>query len=77
MAIRLENVVNSFNVLPSETQLVDNKEYVVIVRATNIVGLTVQAMSIGFMVDFTAPLPGRVWIVKPEHRMRPHEISAR
>ena len=63
--------------LPLETNLVGNKEYVVVVRAINKVGLTVQAMSNGIIVDLTAPLPGHVWIVKPEHGMKQYEISAR
>ena len=37
-------------------------QYVVIVRAVNYAGLTVEAFSSGFTVDFTPPIVNRVWI---------------
>ena len=40
-------------------------EYVIVVRATNLVGLRQQATSDGFTVDATAPVSRRVVIVSP------------
>ena len=47
------------------TELQNGLEYVIIVRATNLVGLRQQTTSDGFTVDATVPVSGRVVIVSP------------
>ena len=57
--------------------MINGKEYVVIVRATNMVGLSVDARSDGFRVDSTAPISGNIWILKPQGKRDYNKISAR
>ena len=47
------------------TELQNGIQYVIIVRAINMVDLWKDATSDGFIVDTTAPVPGRVTIVIP------------
>ena len=42
--------------------LTNGKEYVVIVRATNVAGLSTEAKSDGFIFDNTEPVTGNIWI---------------
>ena len=62
----------------SGTELQSGLEYVIIVRATNMVGLRQQATSDGFTVDATIPVSGRVVIVNPSpSNFDIHQITAR
>ena len=60
------------------TELQSGIEYVIIVRAINMVGLRKDATSDGFTVDTTAPVSGSVAIVIPSpSNFVIHQITAR
>jgi len=47
---------------PAGLDLESGEQYRFIVRAKNYAGITVEAFSDGFTVDFTPPTEGKVWI---------------
>ena len=60
------------------TELQSGIEYVIIVRAINMVGLSRDGFSDGFTIDATAPLSGRVVIVSPtSSKFDVHQIKTR
>ena len=60
------------------TELQSGIEYVIIVRAINLVGLRKDATSDGFTVDTTAPVSGQVVIVIPSSsNFNIHQVTAR
>ncbi|XP_028399029.1 uncharacterized protein LOC114522522 [Dendronephthya gigantea] len=66
------------NISLSGMELQNGKEYVIIVRAINMVDLKKDATSDGFTVDITAPVSGRVVIVFPSpSNFDIHQITAR
>ena len=61
-----------------ETKLTNGKEYVFIVRAINMVGLSTKTMSNGFIVDLTYPTAGTgVTVSSLGNLAKEHTISTR